>query len=113
MKIVIKRVESINRRGITSKGKDYHIDVTNVFSDVPFETDDQDGVSFGTKELAYQVGQTPSHANYHTFKLAELKGRLPLECEVEMGQAINAYGQPVPCIVDIKIPPATKKDLIG
>lgn len=104
MKIVIKRVESINRKGVNSKGKDYHINVTNVYSDVPFDVDDQDGQSFGTKELAYQVGLTPSHTNFQSFKLYELKGRLPLECEVEMGQTINAYGQPVPCIVDIKIP---------
>lgn len=102
MKIVIKRVESINRKGVSSKGKEYHIDVTNVYSDVPFATDDQNGTAFGTKELVYQVGLTPSHANYHTFKLDQLKGRLPCEVEVEMGQALNAYGEPVPCIVDIK-----------
>lgn len=102
MKIVIKRIESINRKGVSSKGKEYHIDVTNVYSDVPFESDNENGISFGAKELVYQVGQTPSHTHYHTFKLNQFKGHLPIECEVEMGQAINSYGEPVPCILSIK-----------
>lgn len=104
MKIVIKRVESINRKGTTSKGKEYHIDVTNVYSDVPFDLSDGDSTSFGTKELAYQVGKTSSHTNFTKFGLDKLKGLLPLEVEVEMGQAVNQYGQPVPCIVAIKLP---------
>lgn len=102
MKIVIKRIESINRKGVSAKGKEYKIDVTNVYSDVPFDIDDENGLSFGTKELCYQVGETPSHAHYHKFNLDKLKGHLPIECEVEMGQAINAYGEPVPCILSIK-----------
>lgn len=101
MKIVIKRIESINRKGVSAKNKEYKIDVTNVYSDVPFDIDDENGVSFGTKELCYQVGQNASHTNFHSFKLNQFKGHLPIECEVEMGQSIDSYGNPVPCILSI------------
>lgn len=104
MKIVIKRIESVNRRGKTKAGKDYHIDVTNIYSDVPFSASDDENQSFGYKELGYQVGTTPSHSNFFKYGLAELKDRLPLEVDAEMGQGVDSYGNPVFCIVNITIP---------
>lgn len=104
MKIVIKRIESINRSGTTNKGKDYHIDTTTVYSDVPFDVTDANGTSFGTKELGYQVGEVASHANFDKFGLDKLRGHLPLEVDAEMGQTVNQFGQPIPCILSIKLP---------
>ena len=38
MKIVIKRIESIDRKGVNKdSGKEWHIDATNIIADVPFE----------------------------------------------------------------------------
>lgn len=107
MKIVIKRIESINRKGTSkSSGKPYHIDVTNIISDVPFDEQknevDDFAVSFGAKDLVYQVGDTPSSANYIKYGLDKLRGLLPCECDIELGQGFDSYGNPTVCVVDIK-----------
>lgn len=110
MKIVIKRIECIDRKGKNKEsGKAWHIDATNIISDVPFADDkDEDNnrtIAFGAKDLVYQVGTTPSHTHFHKMGLDKLKGLLPLECEVELSQGLDSFGNTKPCITAVNFKP--------
>lgn len=115
MKIIVKRIESINRKGVNKEtGKTWHIDATNVIADVAFDDDKADEnnttVAFGFKDIVYQVGEKPSSQNFYKMGLDKFKGLLPLECEVEMGQGLDSFGNPKVCIFDIK-PVSAKKSV--
>lgn len=106
MKIVIKRIECIDRKGKNKEtGKDWHIDVTNVVADVAFDDEKHDAdnktIAFGCKDIVYQVGEKPSSTHYHKMGLEKLKGHLPLECEVEMSQGFDNFGNAKVCITAI------------
>lgn len=106
MKVVIKRIESVNRKGVKKEtGKAWQVDVTNIITDVAFDDTiseaDNQTIAFGAKDLVYQVGEKPSSQNYFKYGLDKLRGLLPLECEVELGQGFDSYGNPTPCIVGI------------
>lgn len=112
MKIVIKRIESINRKGVNKEtGKTWHIDATNIIADVAFSDEKFDEnnktIAFGFKDIVYQAGEVPSSDNYQKMGLDKLKGLLPCECEVEMSQGLDSFGNPKVCITDVK--PLTKK----
>lgn len=109
MKIVIKRIESIDRKGVNKEtGKEWHIDTTNIISDVPFSDeknlDNNKTIAFGSKDLVYQVGTTSSHEHFFTMGLDKLNGMLPIECDVELSQGLDAFGNPKPCITSINLP---------
>lgn len=107
MKIVIKRIESIDRKGVNKdSGKEWHIDATNIIADVPFEDEksekDNSTIAFGYKDIVYQVGEKPSSQNYYKLGLDKLKGQLPMECDVEIAQGFDNFGNPKVCVIDIK-----------
>ena len=83
MKMLVTLIESKNISGTSKAGKPYHIDNTSITVAVPVDTPE----SFGTKEIVYQYGNS---ANFETVK--NLRGQLPLLCDVELSANINSYG---------------------
>lgn len=107
MKIVIKRIECIDRKGKNKDtGKDWHIDVTNVIADVPFDDEKNDvdnkTIAFGFKDIVYQVGEKPSSTHFYKMGLDKLKGHLPIECEADISQGFDNFGNPKVCVIAIK-----------
>lgn len=95
MKVLIKRIERVNRSGTSKAGNPYTIDQTNVVCDVPFDSPD----GFGFKEISYQYG---SHTNF--LGLESLRGSLPVELDIELGTELNQYGTPVTVVKSVKVP---------
>lgn len=83
MKMLVTLIESKNISGTSKAGKPYHIDNTSVTVSVPVDTPE----SFGTKEIVYQFGTS---ANFETVK--NMRGQLPLMCDVELAANLNSYG---------------------
>lgn len=83
MKMLVTLIESKNISGTSKAGKPYHIDNTSVTVAVPVDTSE----SFGSKEIVYQFGDS---SNFDTVK--NLRGQLPLLCEIELGANLNAFG---------------------
>lgn len=83
MKMLVTLIESTNKSGTSKAGKPYHIDHTMVSVSVPVDTPE----SFGTKEIVYQYGDA---ANFENVK--NLRGKLPLMCDIELGALLNSYG---------------------
>lgn len=103
MKMIVRRIESINREGVSRKtGEPYHIDVTQVTVDVPFNTPQ----GFGLKEITYPYGDA---ANFDRKGLSRLAGQLPIELDVDLGVDMNNYDSPVTIVNDIKLPPVPAK----
>ena len=80
MKMLVTLIESKNISGTSKAGKPYH---TTVTVSVPVDTAE----SFGSKEIVYQYGTS---ANFDSLK--NMRGQLPLMCEVELGANLNSYG---------------------
>ena len=97
MKMLVTLIESKNISGTSKAGKAYHIDNTTITVSVPVDTPE----SFGTKEISYQYGNA---ANFENVK--NLRGQLPLECDIELGAVLNSYGGVDTVISSIK-PPAS------
>lgn len=95
MKMKVIRIEHEKLDGISKTGKPYSLDYTRVAVEVPFSSPK----GFGTKEIEYQYGD---HTNFG--KIESLRDRLPLECELQLGQIVNDYGNPVTIITDIRVP---------
>lgn len=95
MKMQVKAIERVNRSGTSKQGNPYTIDQTNITVEVPF--DNHDG--FGFKSMTYQYGDS---TNFE--KLVALRGRLPMELEVELGTELNQYGSPVTVVNAISVP---------
>lgn len=92
MKVIVKRIERLNRTGTSKSGNAYTLDRTTVVADVPFSSTD----GFGAKEMEYQYGD---HTNF--LDLEKYRGKLPLELDIELGTELNQYDQPVTVIKSI------------
>lgn len=95
MKMNIIRVQKTLVSGISKTGNPYDINNTSVTVQVPVDTAD----SFGQKEMTYLYGDS---GNFNL--LTSLKGKLPLECDVELGAVLNSYGDVITAITDVKVP---------
>lgn len=95
MKMKVTSVDRVNRSGTSKSGNPYTIDQTNITVEVPF--DNHDG--FGFKSMTYQYGNSQNFE-----KLTPLRGRLPIELEVELGTELNSYGSPVTVVNSINVP---------
>lgn len=83
MKMLVTLIESKNISGTSKAGKPYHIDNTTITVSVPVDTAE----SFGSKEIVYQYGTS---ANFDSVK--NMRGQLPMLCEVELGANLNSFG---------------------
>lgn len=99
MKMLVTRIESTNISGTSKTGKPYHIDNTMVSVSVPLDTPD----GFGSKEMTYQYGDS---LNFNQLK--QLRGHLPLECDIELSASLNSYGNVETSISSIKVSPPIK-----
>ena len=99
MKMTVIRIEAANKTGMSKKNEPYTLDFTRVTVEVPFSSPD----GWGCKEMTYEYG---SYANLA--KLEALRDKLPIICDVELGQGTNQYDQPVTVITDIRIPSVQK-----
>lgn len=93
----IVRIQRTDVSGISKTGNPYVINNTLVTVQVPIDTAD----AFGQKEMVYPFGDS---SNFN--KLASLKGRLPIECEIDLGAVLDDYGNVVTAITDVKLPAA-------
>jgi hypothetical protein len=93
MKMLVSRIEHTNIQGVSKTGKPFHIDNTMVAVSVPF--DNADG--FGVKEIIYPYGDS---SNFQSLK--HLRGSLPIECDIQLGAALNSYGNVDTSIISIK-----------
>lgn len=95
MKMLVESINRVKRSGKSQKGNDYNIDVTEIVVKVPY--DNLDG--FGSKFINYPYGKSENFE-----KLQSLRGKLPLELDIELGTELNQYDQPVTVVIDIKLP---------
>ena len=93
MKVI--RVDRVNRSGTSKTGNPYHIDQTEITVQVPYSSGD----GFGFKEMTYQYGDSSNFA-----KVENLRDRLPVDCDIELGVALNSYGSTQTIVTDIKLP---------
>lgn len=94
MRVIIKAVTRADIQGTSKKGNPYHIDETRISIELPF--DDENG--FGVKLQEYSIGKAKEFES-----LANLRGKLPVEADIELGVELNQYGQPVTKIKDFKL----------
>lgn len=95
MKVTITRIEKLKISGKSKTGNDYSIDRTNVVYQVPY--DDVNG--FGFKEVSYEYGDS---SNFDSLK--HLHGKLPVAANIELGNGINSYGDPIIVIISVDVP---------
>ena len=95
MKMKVIRIDSVNRSGFSKTGNPYHIDQTEITVQVPYSSGD----GFGFKEMTYQFGDSSNFA-----KVENLRDRLPVDCDIELGVALNSYGSTQTIVTDIKLP---------
>lgn len=95
MKMLVESINRVKRSGTSKKGNEYNIDVTEIVVKVSY--DNVDG--FGSKFITYPYGKSENFE-----KLQSLRGKLPLELDLELGTELNQYDQPVTVVIDIKLP---------
>lgn len=93
--MLVESINRVKRSGKSKNGNDYTIDVTEVVVKVPY--DNADG--FGSKFITYPYGKSDNFE-----KLQTLRGKLPIELDIELGSELNQYSQPVTVVNDIKLP---------
>lgn len=98
MKMQVKSIDRVNRSGTSKTGNPYTIDQTTVTVEISY--DNHDG--FGFKSMTYQYGDSQNFE-----KLTALRGRLPMELEIELGTELNQYGSPVTVVNSISVPKQT------
>lgn len=95
MKMKVIRVQKTVVSGISKSGNAYDINNTAVTVQVPVSTDD----AFGYKEMTYLYGDS---GNFDS--LSQLRDKLPMVCEVDLGAVLNSYGDVVTAITNVVIP---------
>lgn len=95
MKVIVKRIERVNRSGTSKAGNPYSIDRTNLVIDVAYDGDD----GFGSKEMVYQYG---SHSKF--LELESLRGKLPCSVDIELGTKFDDYDNPVTVVTSLSLP---------
>lgn len=99
MKMKVIRVDRVNRSGTSKQGNAYHIDQTEITVQVPYSSAD----GFGFKEMTYQFGDSSNFA-----AVEQLRDRLPLDCDIELGVSLNSYGSAQTVVTDFKVPQLVK-----
>lgn len=94
MKVMIKAITRADIQGTSKKGNPYHIDETRISVELPFNDDN----GFGVKLQEYAIGKSKEFAKYE-----QLRGKLPVEADIELGIELNQYGQAVTVVQDLKI----------
>lgn len=100
MKVIVKRIERVNRSGTSKAGNAYTINQTNLVCDVPFSSVD----GFGSKEMVYQYGDHSKFSDLET-----LRGKLPYELDIELGTQLDNYDNPKTVVTSVKLPQFSPK----
>lgn len=98
MKYLVTRIERVLKSGTSKTGNAYSLDFTNITFSVPTNESDV----FGSKETTFQYGAASNFAS-----LEALRGRLPIEMDITVGVAMDAYGNAKTVITDIKALPSS------
>lgn len=97
MKYTVTRIEEVLKSGISKTGNAYALDFVNLTVAVSVN----DVSIFGSKETTYKYGAASNFA-----RLEVLRGRLPLEVDLDIGIEMDTYGNPQTVITDVKLPTA-------
>ena len=95
MKMLVVRVDSLVKSGLSKTNTPYSLDFTQVTVLVPFSN----ATGFGYKEKTFPFGKAVNFS-----KLISLRDSLPINVDVDVAMENDMYDNPVMVITDVKLP---------